>query len=101
MRERDDRHGGSGSDVPRLFVAVPVPANVGLEVGRVIGETRGALGEEGLHLTLRFLGPTRADRVPDVAAALDRAAAGEAPFEVRLAGAGAFPSADPARALSL
>ena len=70
-----------------------------LGIGRVIGETRAALGEdgrrirwvqlEGLHLTLRFLGPTMADRVPDVAAALDRAAAGEAPFEVRLAGAGA------------
>ena len=111
MRERDDRHGAGGSDVPRLFVAVPVPADVGLEVGRVIGETRAALGEdgrrirwvqvEGLHLTLRFLGPTMADQVPDVEAALDRAAAGEAPFRVRLAGAGAFPSADRPRALWL
>ena len=47
MREHDDRRGGGGSDVPRLFVAVPVPADVGLEVGRVIGETRAALGEDG------------------------------------------------------
>jgi 2'-5' RNA ligase len=111
MREHDDRHGRGGSDVPRLFVAVPVPPDVGLEVGRVMGEARAALGEdggrirwvqlEGLHLTLRFLGPTMADRVPDVEAALDRAAAGEAAFEVRLAGAGAFPSADRPRALWL
>jgi len=111
MRERDDRRGGGPSDVPRLFVAVPVPADVGLEVGRVISDARAALGEdgrrirwvqiEGLHVTLRFLGPTMADRVPDVAAALDHAAAGEARFAVRLSGAGAFPTADRPRALWL
>lgn len=111
MGARDDRRGWSAPDVPRLFVAVPVPADVGHEVGRVIGEARAALGEhgrrirwvqlEGLHVTLRFLGPTAADRVPDVAAALDRTVAGEQPFEVRLAGAGAFPAPDRPRALWL
>jgi 2'-5' RNA ligase len=88
-----------------------VPADVGLEVGRVIGEAQAALGEdghrirwvqlEGLHLTLRFLGPTPADRVPEVASALDRAAAGKPGFEVRLSGAGAFPAAERPRALWL
>ena len=97
--------------MPRLFVAVPVPADVGREVGRVIGEARAALGEdgrrirwvqlEGLHVTVRFLGPTATDRVPEVAAALDRAAAGVPAFEVRLSGAGAFPAADRPRALWL
>lgn len=111
MRERDDRHSSAGPDVPRLFVAVPVPADVGLEVGRVVAEARAALGDdarrirwvqlEGLHVTLRFLGPTPAARVPAVAAALDRSAAGRPAFEVRLAGAGAFPAAERPRALWL
>ena len=111
MPERDDRRGRDEPDVPRLFVAVPVPVEVGREVGRVIAEARAALGDdgrrirwvqlEGLHVTLRFLGPTAAERVPDVAAALDRAVAGEPPFEIRLAGAGAFPAPERPRALWL
>jgi 2'-5' RNA ligase len=111
MQIRDDRRGGAAPDVPRLFVAVPVPPEVAREVGRVIGDARASLGEdgrrirwvqlEGLHVTLRFLGPTPAARVPDVAAVLDRAVAAEPPFEVRLAGAGAFPAAERPRALWL
>ncbi|MEW5989800.1 MAG: RNA 2',3'-cyclic phosphodiesterase [Chloroflexota bacterium] len=109
-REGLDR-GPGRPDVPRLFVAVPIPPDVGAQVGRVLAEARAELGDEGrrirwvqlegLHVTLRFLGPTPADRVPDVAAALERAVTGEAPFEVRLAGAGAFPAAARPRALWL
>jgi 2'-5' RNA ligase len=47
---------------------------------------------ENLHLTIRFLGATAPDRVADVAAAAEAAAAAMTRFEIRLAGAGAFPS---------
>jgi 2'-5' RNA ligase len=106
-----DRSAGGGPDLPRLFVAVPVSADVGAAVGRVIDEARRALGDDarrirwvqldGLHVTLRFIGPTPAGRVGEVAAALDRAVAGVAQFNVRLAGAGSFPTADRPRALWL
>lgn len=56
---------------------------------------------ENLHLTMRFLGPTAPDRVPDVAAAAEAAAGGERAFEVRLAGGGAFPSAERPRVVWL
>ncbi len=55
------------------------------------GRLRWAVSEN-LHLTLRFLGATAPGRVPDVAAAAAAAAAAAPRFEVRLAGAGAFPS---------
>jgi 2'-5' RNA ligase len=42
---------------------------------------------------MRFLGATAPDRIPDVVAAAEAAVAGLAEIEVRLAGAGAFPSA--------
>ena len=103
--------GDAAPDVPRLFVAVPVPAEIGLAIGRLMDEVRAALGSdgrrirwvqlEGLHMTLRFLGPTVIGQVPEVEAALDRAAGGQPAFEVRLAGAGAFPTADRPRALWL
>jgi 2'-5' RNA ligase len=58
------------------------------------GRLRWVLGEQ-LHLTLRFLGPTPPERVAAAAAAAATAALPQAPFEVRLLGAGGFPS--PAR----
>ena len=56
---------------------------------------------ENLHLTVRFLGATAPDRVPDVVAATEAAARTAAPFTVRLAGAGAFPAADRPRVVWL
>lgn len=93
----------------RLFVAVPVPPEA-LDACRALidGVRRGPAGRgarwvrtENLHLTLRFLGATPADRVPAVEAAVRRAAAGIGAFDVRLAGAGAFPPSGRPRALWL
>jgi len=50
---------------------------------------------ENLHLTLKFLGPVDEPRLVDVRAALAGAAALAAPFELAVAGLGAFPT--PAR----
>ena len=58
---------------------------------REAGRLRWAVTQE-LHLTVRFLGPTSPARVPDVAAAAHAAVVDLDPFEVRLRGAGAFPS---------
>ena len=56
---------------------------------------------DGLHVTLRFLGPTLEDKVEAVGGAVRAVAAVSAPFDVRLAGAGAFPSPERPRALWL
>jgi 2'-5' RNA ligase len=46
---------------------------------------------EDYHVTLRFLGPTPAERVPALAAAVGRETAGIAPFALALGPLGAFP----------
>lgn len=56
---------------------------------------------ENLHLTVRFLGATAPDRVPDVVAATEAASRMISPFTVRLAGAGAFPAPDRPRVVWL
>ena len=95
----------------RLFVAVPTPAGVRDAVAELVDSVRAGANPdkrdvrwvrlEGLHLTLRFLGPTVEEAIPDVAAAVDRAAAAIEPFDVAIGGAGAFPSVARPRALWL
>jgi RNA 2',3'-cyclic 3'-phosphodiesterase len=56
---------------------------------------------DGLHLTLRFLGPTPEARVPDLTSAVTLAAKGVEPFSVVIRGAGSFPPAGPPRTIWL
>jgi 2'-5' RNA ligase len=56
---------------------------------------------DGLHVTLRFLGPTPEERIAELSAIVDDAAASAAPFRVSIRGSGAFPSARRPRTLWL
>ena len=47
---------------------------------------------DGLHLTVRFLGPTDPGRLDALGDAVRRAGAASEPFEIVLAGAGGFPN---------
>jgi RNA 2',3'-cyclic 3'-phosphodiesterase len=100
-----------GKDEPgrRLFVAAPLPSDAVAQVAALVERVRapGVPGGgrdarwvrmDGLHLTLRFLGPTLEDRVPNALAAIRAADVGRA-FDVEIGGAGAFPS--PARPRTL
>jgi RNA 2',3'-cyclic 3'-phosphodiesterase len=91
--------------MPRLFVAVPLAEEARSVVADLVDEVRAEVDGsarprtavrwvrmDGLHLTLRFLGPTATAQIDAVEAAVDAAAAGTAPFEVTIRGAGAFPS---------
>ena len=97
---------------PRLFVAIPIPEVVASRIGVLVDGVRTSLGAdgsrvrwvqmEGLHVTLRFLGPTAPERVEAVADAVTKAATTiDGAFEVRIGGAGAFPDAVRPRALWL
>ncbi len=103
-----------GADLPgrRLFIAVPIPEDASAKIAALVERVRadGVPGGgrdvrwvrlDGLHLTLRFLGPTLEDSVEPAAEATRRAAAASEPFDVTIGGAGAFPSAARPRALWL
>ncbi len=96
----------------RLFVAVPLSQDVRDDVIALVDRVRASVGGsagdgvaaarevrwvrmDGLHLTLRFLGPTLDDRIPAIEGAMRGAAESVGPFPVRIAGGGAFP--DPRR----
>lgn len=97
----------------RLFIAVPLPDDAAEAVRSVVDEVRaeplpaGArdvrwVRLDGLHLTLRFLGPTPEDRVEGTATAVREVAqAAAGPIAMELAGAGTFPPHGRPRALWL
>lgn len=95
----------------RLFVAIPIPPPVREAITALVDTVRADADPsvrdvrwvrlDGLHLTIRFIGPTDDERIPAVAAAVDRTAVALSPFDVVIAGGGAFPSVARPRALWL
>ncbi len=99
----------------RLFVAVPLADDAVRAVTDLVEQVRAGTEPDrrrrgrdvrwvrldGLHLTLRFIGPTMEERVGAVREAVRAAARGQAPFELRIDGGGAFPHPDRPRALWL
>jgi 2'-5' RNA ligase len=105
----------------RLFIATPLPPPVADSVARLIHDVRddvaatlatgGRNGEgerevrwvrmDGLHLTLRFLGPTLDDRLPVLEEIVAEAGREAEPFELEIAGGGAFPGRTRPRVLWL
>jgi 2'-5' RNA ligase len=103
-----------GADLPgrRVFVAAPLPDAAASAVAELVERVRagGVPGNgrdvrwvrlDGLHLTLRFLGPTSEERVEAAREAVRVAAASGQPFDLTLGGAGTFPTGGRPRALWL
>jgi 2'-5' RNA ligase len=108
-----DRYGDPFAGIPgrRIFAAVPLSADACAAVEALVAGVRAAAdpGErevrwvrlDGLHVTLRFIGPTLDGRIPAAVDAIRAAAAGRPPIEVSLRGAGVFPGPIRPRALWL
>lgn len=111
-RAREDE---ATRDLPRLFVAVPLAEEARASVAQLVEDIQAsaeaaARGQrsavrwvrtDGLHVTLRFLGPTPEERIAELSAIVDEAAKSAAPFRVSIRGSGAFPSARRPRTLWL
>ena len=91
----------------RLFVGVVPPTavraalDVFLEPRRLAGPELRWMLPEAWHLTCAFLGDVPDAALEDLDAALVDVAARSAPFDLTVAGAGAFPNPDAARVLWL
>ncbi len=103
-----------GADLPgrRVFIAAPLPDAARASIAEVVEGVRAAgvpggghdvrwVRLDGLHLTLRFLGPTLEERI-EAARDVVRAAATRAePFDLVIGGAGTFPPIGRPRAIWL
>ncbi len=81
----------------RTFVAVDVSEAVSKRASKLIGLLKQAdanvrwVDSKNLHLTLKFLGDVPNIETPSVCRAVAEAAQNFAPFEIEIAGCGAFP----------
>ncbi len=91
----------------RLFAAIPVTEPARSQALGLLGRLRETgwpvrwVGDEGLHLTLKFFGEVASDRLEVIAEALRYAAEGGPAFPLRLDQLGAFPSRRKPRILYL
>jgi RNA 2',3'-cyclic 3'-phosphodiesterase len=95
----------------RLFIALEPPDGVRRRLAALAAHVRRAAGraadeirwvpDENLHLTIQFLGAVPEERVPDVTAAVEAAAAASRPLAFEVQGAGGFPNARRPRVLWL
>jgi len=80
----------------RLFIAHGLSAPVKTQLVHAINRLKKMADKgsfvraENLHLTVQFIGETPADRVPEIADILDRAAAGTNPYALELTAPGRF-----------
>ncbi len=89
----------------RLFVAVPFPAGVKNELGKLIDNWQrekdkvGWVKKENLHLTLKFLGETPVEKLEALKTNLSSNLKTPSAFTLSLSGAGAFPNLNRARVI--
>lgn len=82
----------------RLFIALNLPDKERLRVHRAAQPLREEglpvrwIDEDKLHITLKFLGQVRAERVQEVQRTMERVADATPAFDVSLEGVGAFPT---------
>lgn len=114
MTDRTRRPRWPGADLPgrRVFIGVPLPEAARAAITELVEGVRSDgvptggrdvrwVRLDGLHVTLRFLGPTLEDRVAIARDVVRQAAAHGEPFDLVIARAGAFPPVGRPRALWL
>lgn len=89
----------AGGETIRAFIALPLPADWTEALGFVIAELQKAMpsgvrwvNPSGIHLTLKFLGPTDPNLADRIIAALGRQFDAPAVPQLTLAGLGTFPA---------
>lgn len=97
--DEDDENDVVAADTWRLFVAIELPRTLKHEFIELARSFRPRehervrwIEQDAMHLTLKFLGDTPIDQVPDIKTALERAASSTGRFSIKVGRTGCFPS---------
>jgi len=87
----------------RAFIAIEIPDEIKKEMAAVQEQLRKANidaswpREDGIHLTLKFLGEVPESKIPEIISGLQKAAEGIGRFRLEVKGVGTFPNPRNAR----
>ncbi len=87
----------------RLFIAVPVSDELKEKILgiqnriKLTGIDAKLVEAENLHFTIKFLGETPEEKIQEIKNAIEKACANFSPFDIGIAGIGAFPNRNYAR----
>ncbi len=95
-----NQYNGVVQDTIRAFIAVHLPQEVKTYLGQLATDLAGQIPNravrwvkpERMHLTIRFIGETEKNLLPELGRALDISAAQSRPFSLHLEGFGCFPN---------
>lgn len=82
----------------RSFIAIELPDELRLALSRLQHDLKTAalaakwVDPQGIHLTLKFLGNVRTDRIQEIIRIMEQSARGIPPFQLEAKGVGAFPN---------
>jgi len=83
----------------RSFIAIELPVDIKAKLGSIENGLKSGIrcpakwvSPESIHLTLKFLGNIDSGRVDEILSAMEKAAEGILPFNLRIEGTGAFPN---------
>ena len=83
----------------RSFIAIELPAELKLELVQLEAQLKSGgqfgvkwVNPDGIHLTMKFLGNVAVDRVEGITRAMEEAARGISPFQLRVKELGVFPN---------
>ncbi len=87
------------ANTQRLFIAIEIPRKLKREFADLAKSFRPRefervrwIDEEAMHLTLKFLGDTPVEQIPDIKNTLQRAAESTGKFSIKIGRTGCFPS---------
>jgi len=90
----------------RAFIAIELPDELKERLASLLAKLQTAkhpyvkwVAPGGIHLTLKFLGNIYPDQVPGITEAINSAARGVSPFQLKLGGMGAFPNVERPRVI--
>ncbi len=82
----------------RLFIGLNIPKKQRMRIHRAVRALRDVelpvrwIEPDNFHVTLKFLGEVRRERVDDIAAAVEKVASATGAFTTEISGFGAFPT---------
>ena len=84
----------------RIFIAIEIPQNIRVKIAEITDYLQSKtpptavkwVDSENLHLTIKFIGETKQEKIEEITKVLSQSLAHQAPFSLEIGGLGMYPN---------